>query len=630
MQFQRRDVPVTGFSPRAVLRGLLACFICFPPTLDAAPVSGEAVYKSRCAGCHELVSPRIPTREALQRMSRARILRSLDFGAMMSIAYPMSRQERERVAAFLGTTRSDAVNLPVAFCSAQLALADQRRARLGGDWNGWSPSPSNTRYQSADEARLTIDQVRKLRLKWAFGFEGDVTAFGAPTVVEGKLFVGSAAGVVYSLNAETGCNFWTFLANGPVRSAVLDVRSASGDSLLFGDQNGWFYSLDSRSGRLRWKRRLEEHEAARLTGAPIEKDGAVFVPVASWEETRGRSPQYACCTFRGSVVALRVRDGSVVWKSYMVPLPEKRGITSVGTARYGPSGAGIWSAPTLDAKRGRIYVTTGDNYSSPATATSDAIVALELKTGRIIWTRQTASNDVFNLGCSAQGPNCPAENGPDHDYGASVSLVKTSGGREVLLAGQKSGMVYALDPEQEGKILWEARVGKGGRVGGVQWGMASDGQHLFAAVSDVVLRPRKTSGPDDLRTFDLDPTEGGGMTALRVEDGRKIWHVPGHACDTGKPGCSPAQSAAVTAIAGAVFSGSMDGHLRAFAAEDGALLWDFDTARNYQTLNGVVAKGGSLDGAGPVIVGGMIFVNSGYARFGGMAGNVLLAFAPEP
>ena len=559
-------------------------------------------------------------------MSVARILRSMDYGVMMNIASPMSRIERQAVAGYIGREGDDAKPVPVAFCSVETG---RPASRVGGKWAGWSPSASNTRYQSGEEADLSLGQIRRLKLKWAFGFEGDVTAFGAPTIVDGRLFTGSAGGVVYALDAATGCIFWTFTANGPVRSAMLAAPSSSSHTLLFGDQNGWFYALDSKTGHLIWKRRVEEHEATRLTGAPVEKDGVVFVPVASWEETRALSSGYPCCTFRGSVVAMRVKDGTVVWKTYMTPAPVKRGVTAAGTVRYGPSGAGIWSAPTLDPKRGRLYVTTGDNYSTPASANSDAVVALELKSGRIVWARQTTANDAFNAACLGKGPNCPAEDGPDHDYGASAMLVSTNGNRDMLIAGQKSGMVYALDPDMDGKVLWAVRVGKGGLLGGIQWGMASDGQKAFAAVSDVV-RKRRTPGLDDLRQAELDPVQGGGIAALRLEDGQKLWQLPGHPCQPAKPGCSPAQSAAVTAIPGAVFSGSLDGHLRAFASEDGALLWDFDTARTFQTVNGVGAKGGSLDGAGPIIAGGMVFVNSGYARFGGMPGNVLLCFAPEP
>ncbi|HYR41822.1 MAG TPA: PQQ-binding-like beta-propeller repeat protein, partial [Terriglobia bacterium] len=455
-------------------------------SLQAGPVSGEEIYRTRCASCHEQVNARIPSREALQKMSASRILRTLDFGLMMSIAYPLRRDEREAVASFLGTAGDDTAMPASAFCrSDRRILSNQTR----GNWNGWSPSPSNTRYQNAEAAGLTAEQIRKLKLKWAIGFPGDVTAFAAPTLWNGTLFVGSAGGIVEAVDTKTGCVYWTFQANGPVRAAPLlaPITPASSDpSLLFGDQIGWFYSINARTGKLQWKRRVETHEATRLTAAAAAEDGVVFVPAASWEETRALDPQYPCCTFRGSLTALRVRDGSVVWKTYMVGPPVKIGVTSAGTERFGPSGAGIWSKPTVDRKRGVLYVTTGDNYSYPATATSDAVVAIDLKTGRIIWSQQTTPNDVYNSSCGAKGSNCPPDNGPDHDFGSSIMLVQTSSGRELLVAGQKSGMVYALDPNQRGKIMWQTRVGQGSANGGVQWGMATDGQKVYAAVSDVV------------------------------------------------------------------------------------------------------------------------------------------------
>ncbi len=394
---------------------------------------------------------------------------------------------------------------------------------------------------------------------------------------------------------------------------------------MFTDQNGGVYAVDARSGKARWTMRVEEHEATRLTGSIAVHDGVAFVPAASWEETRSIDPKYECCTFRGSVTAVRIRDGYVRWKTYLVDEPQRTGTTAAGTATFGPSGAGVWATPTVDEARGLLYVTTGDNYSHPATATSDAVVALDLKSGRIVWTQQTLPGDVYNSACGSRGPNCPEDSGPDYDFGSSAMLVRTAQGRDVLLAGQKSGVVYALDPANNGALLWQTRVGKGGTNGGVQWGMASDGRNVYAAVSDVV-RLQSVSGAAPIGGAQLDPVLGGGLTALRVADGAKVWFAPSTPCAPPRPGCSPAQPGAVTAIPGAVFSGSMDGHIRAFAAADGRLLWDFDTVRSYETVNGVPATGGSLDGPGPVVVAGRVFVSSGYPRFGGTPGNVLLAF----
>jgi polyvinyl alcohol dehydrogenase (cytochrome) len=589
---------------------------------SAQTPSGEVVYKQRCAGCHEQASTRIPPREALQKMPATRIVRALDVGAMMAVAFTMSHDERVAVASYLGTSASIEGPPASAFCS-------DRSVRLGAHpaaaWNGWSPGSSNARFQSADAAKLTSEQVPRLKLRWAFGFDGDVAAFAPPTALDGHLFVGSAAGTVHALRADTGCLKWTFQANGPVRAAILAVPLNGSHALLFGDMAGWFYALDAARGTLLWKVHVE-HDSTRLTAAAAAHDGIVYVPVASWEETRSSDANYACCTFRGSVVALRVSDGKQLWKTYLVDESKERGRTPAGIARLGPSGVAVWSSPTLDMSRRRLYVTTGDNYSSPATTLSDAVIALDLESGRIVWSKQITKDDVFNGHCASGGVNCPEKMGPDFDFGSSAILAKTAG-RDVLLAGQKSGIVFALDPDKQGEILWQTRVGIGGTGGGVQWGMASDGQHVYAAVAD----PGRTrqNNPTDTRRYLVDPNIGGGLTALRVADGSTAWFAAPVPCVAGAPvGCSPAQSAAVTAIPGVVFAAAYDGHLRAYASSDGKVLWDFDTMRNFETVNGVKARGGSIDGPGAVVAGGMVFITSGYPRNGGVPGNVLLAFGP--
>jgi len=599
--------------------------ILLPFPTFAASTAGEAVYQKRCASCHEQTSPRIPHREALQKLPSARILRALDSGAMMSIAFTMSREDRMAVASFLGTDASVSAPPASAFCADRTV---KLAAALKFVWNGWSPGSNNARFQPAEAAGLSLDQVRGLKLKWAFGFDGDATAFAPPTFMDGQIFVGSAGGVIHALRAESGCLQWVFQANGSVRSSIVSAPFGEQHALLFGDMTGWFYAVEAETGKLLWKVHIETHDSTRLTAAPVVHDGIVFVPVASWEETRAGDPEYACCTFRGSVVALRIRDGSQLWKTYMTPEPKETGKNARGISRFGPSGVGVWSAPTLDAKRGLLYVATGDNYSLPATETSDAVIALDLATGKIVWSKQITARDVYNGSCGRDPGSCGEQPGPDFDFGSSAILVTAAGGRELLLAGQKSGLVFALDPAKKGEIVWQTRVGEGGLHGGVQWGMSSDGQRVYAAVSDE-HRLRQTNALEARRVIP-DPKQGGGLTALRIGDGKELWHVAPAPCPDGAPpGCSPAQPGAVTGIPGVVFATSLDGHLRAHSAEDGKILWDFDTARDFKTVNGVKASGGSIDGPGAVVVNGMVFISSGYPRNGGIPGNVLLAFGSE-
>jgi len=594
------------------LIGIWVALVLLPTPAALAAATGEEVYAKRCAACHDQTNPRIPSRDSLKKIPSTRILKVLDFGVMMQVAYQLTRQDREAVAKFLGTEGAQKTLAPEAFCRDRTVAINDKSKFI---WNGWSPKGDNARFQPADVAGLSIDQVRKLKLKWAFGYEGDVNAFAAPAFFDGQIFVGSAGGTVHALRAESGCIQWTFEAHGPVRSAMIVVPNGSRHALLFGDQIGWYYALEAETGKLLWSKRIEDHDTARLTGAALVRNGIVYVPVASWEETRSSGADYVCCTFRGSLVALRIRDGEQLWKSYMVPEPTEQGKTASGKAKWGPSGASIWSTPIYDEKRNLIYVTTGDNFSAPATLTSDALVAIDPAGGKIVWSSQTTANDVS-----------PSERGPDVDFGAAPILAKTPEGRDLILGGQKSAMVYAFDPDKKGEIVWQTRVGRGGATGGVQWGMSFDGRNVYASVSDGAGKRVTNESGASVRI--LDPTVGGGLTALKVSDGSKLWFAPPPDCGT-RPGCSPAQSAALTSLPGVVFSGTLGGILRAYSTEDGTPLWDYDTVRDFQTVNGVKAKGGAIDGPGAVVIQGMVFVNSGYSRFGGLPGNVLLAFAPE-
>jgi polyvinyl alcohol dehydrogenase (cytochrome) len=599
---------------------IVLTFVLISSRAVFAADSGEVVYQKRCAMCHDQGGERIPSKATLQTLPASRIQRALDAGAMMAVGFTLNRDDRQAVASYLGTTASPEVPSPAAFCADRtVKIADTPQQ----SWNGWSPTATNARFQDAAAARLSIDQVRRLQVKWAFGFDGDATAFAPPTVIDGEVFVGSAAGMIRAMHAGTGCLHWVFQANGPVRSSIVEVSSGRDHVLLFGDLTGWFYSIKAETGDLLWKVQVDAHQSTRLSGGPLAADGVVYVPVASWEEVRSADTTYACCTFRGSVVALRINDGKQIWKTWMTGPPIARGSTANGVKTFGPSGVGVWARPTLDATRNLLYIATGDNYSYPSTETSDAVLALDRTTGRIVWSKQLVTNDVYNSGCLPNPERC----GPDFDFGSSPILVRTNAGRELLLAGQKSGVVWALDPANKGEVVWQARVGLGGTNGGVQWGMATDGEQVFATVSDL----DRTAGRVDIDARRLpDPTAGGGLTALRVADGIQAWRVAAAPCAKDAPvGCSPAQPGAVTEIPGVVFATSDDGHVRAHATATGELLWDFNTMREFATVNHVSAKGGSIDGPGVVVSNGMVFVTSGYPRNGGVAGNVLLAFSPQ-
>lgn len=604
-----------------------ACLVLLMPALAAAQQAapnGEAVYTQHCAGCHEGTVPRMPSRDTLRGLTPAHVETMLGSWTMRRQGAALDSAERRAVAEFLTGRPAGSYASPIdaiaddAYCRAGTGGA----APLAGSaWNGWGNNQRNTRAQSAAAAGLSANDVPGLTLKWAFGLPGVSASGSQVTVLGSRVFVGSRNGMIYSLDKDTGCIAWTFEADYGVRSTPVagPIVSGNAGTLYFGDAFAQVYALDIATGALRWKVKVDDHLDAMITAGLAFNDGRLYVGVASLEEGTAGMPTYECCTFRGSIVSLDAATGRQIWKTYAIEETPGRTTTNpVGTQLWGPAGAGIWSTPVVDPDRNRIYVTTGDSYSNPPSPESDAVMALDLETGRKIWVRQTLSGDAWNTGCfEADDPaeaNCPEGAGPDFDFGSSPVLATLADGREVLLAGQKSGMLYGLNPDT-GAILWQTRAGAGGVLGGIEWGFAVEGQVAYASLSGA---------------FEQDAGEAGGMVAVNAADGAVQWTAPPPANLCGdRVGCNTAQPAAVTAIPGVVFSGSLDGHLRAYETETGRVLWDLDTGHEFETVNGVPARGGSFNGPGATLAGGMLFVTSGYSPIGFMSGNVLLAFAVD-
>ncbi|MCP3368271.1 PQQ-binding-like beta-propeller repeat protein [Bradyrhizobium cajani] len=593
---------------------------CCAPAL--AQQDGAALYATHCAQCHDGdVQNRVPSRSALQAMSFDHVLGALISGSMAAMAKDRSEDERRAIAAFVtgkaatGGVAADAQGR----CTQQASGFPQ--SLDGPRWNGWGVDVTNSRFQPADMAGLTAEQVPQLRLKWAYAFPGASVSFAPPTIVGGLLFIGGTDRKVHALDARSGCTLWTFATDAAVRAAISFAQLPGSDqfAIFFGDLRANAYAVNALTGTLIWKTKVDEHAAARITGAPVLHSGVLYAPVSSIEEAVGSQVTYECCTFRGSVVALEAATGKVVWQAYTIPeVPHPTGKNARGTQLFGPSGAAIWSAPTIDVKRSAIYVATSNSYSNPPSATSDAILAFDLATGKLLWKQQATPKDAFVVACfTADKTNCPDDHGPDHDFGQSPILVTLRDGKRVLAIAQKSGVVHALDPDDDGKILWQTRIGKGGPLGGSEWGSAANGDHIYVANSDVRFSRDGTR--------QLDSTQGGGLFGLDLVNGKIAMEVPPVPCGDRRQ-CSPALSAAVSLIPGVVFSGGVSGFLRAYATADGKLLWEFDTARDFKAVNGVPAHGGAIDGPGPVIAGGMLYTNSGYGQWSGVAGNVLLAF----
>jgi polyvinyl alcohol dehydrogenase (cytochrome) len=392
--------------------------------------------------------------------------------------------------------------------------------------------------------------------------------------------------------------------------------------VMFGDVLARIYSLDARTGELQWSHKLDDHPHATMTGSPALRDGTAYVPISSLEVTSAGDPNYPCCSFRGKVVALDAWSGEERWRAFSIAEPAKEvGRTSAGTTTLAPSGAPIWNSPTIDTKRGVLYVGTGQNYSSPQSATSDALLAFRLTDGKMLWSKQTLANDVWNVGCMMQNnPNCPPENGPDVDFGAGTILTTLPNGKDVILAGQKNGVVYAFDPDRQGAILWQTRVGRGGIQGGVHFGMALEGARLLVPISDM------TDGRDG-RPVDGPPRPG--LYALDAVTGKVLWATPADNQCGAKPFCDPGISAAITATQGVAFAGHMDGRFRAYDTATGAVLFEKETHASFQTVSGAAASGGSFGGGGSAVRDGYVVVNSGYGMYFHMPGNVLLAFGPK-
>jgi polyvinyl alcohol dehydrogenase (cytochrome) len=556
-------------------------------------------------------------------MSADRVLAAMETGPMISMAVRLTTADRRAIAEFVS---GKPIGQPLVTTPPASAMcpggASSSFTPDGATWTGWGENTSNTRFQST--AGMNAAEVPRLKVKWAFAFPGDIQANSQPTIAGGRVFVGSPGGKVYSLDAKTGCVHWYIDADAGVRSAVTLARVGSKDIAFFGDGKANVYAVDAATGKQLWKTKSDDFPVAGITGSPVFHNGRIYIGIRSGEEAAGADPNYECCRFRGSVVALDAATGKQVWKTYLVDEPKQTTKNKAGAQLWAPSGVAVWSTPAIDARRNTLYVTTGNNYTDPATRLSDAFLAMDLNSGKILWSRQMTPRDAYTSACRLPDKtNCAESNGPDFDFGSSPILVTLANGKRALVAGQKSGVVYSVDPDNQGELLWQTRVGKGGTAGGVQWGSAADQNNLYVAVSDVGrIMLTYTSATD------ADPKQGGGMFALRLDSGERVWYTPPAPC-ANRPRCSPAQSAAVTAIPGVAFSGSVDGHLRAYSTRDGKVVWDFDTAQNYQTVNGVPGHGGSLDGPGAAIADGMLFVNSGYPTAGGMSGNVLLAFSVD-
>ena len=576
--------------------------------------SGWSTFQTQCAGCHGVVTPigAAPTAWTIRTMTPERIYAALQ--GKTHHGRTLSDIQARRVGEFMG-------GRPLGSTDAGEAKAMPNQCRINPPitdpaaspgWNGWSNDLANTRFQPAAAARLTAADVPRLTLKWAFGFPHGETSSAQPTVVSGRVFAASDNGYLYSIDAKTGCVYWSYQQGSIVRNspAVGAVSGAGGArwAVFFGDGHAYVHAVDAQTGRRLWRVRVDEHPVARITAAVKYHDGRVYVPVSGSEEFSAGHVDYPCCTSRGALVSLDANTGKQIWATYNVDEPKPWKKNPNGVQLYGPSAGGIWAAPTIDTVRGAVYVGTGDAVTPPESKLTDAVMAMDLKTGKVLWSWRSLEYDLFMGGCS--GPTrseaCPSPMGPDFDIGNSPILVTLMNGKRALLVGLKNADIAALDPDDNGKLLFRVNplgakpgaTGRGGR-GSIVWGgAASEGRVYYG-----------TGAP--------------GLAAIDAATGANAWIFTA----PGARGGSAGLGAAPTAIPGVVFEGATDGQLFAVSSADGQRLWQFNTAQDFDTVNKIAARGGAINTSGAVVVDGMVYVSSGYAIIAGAsAGNVLLAF----
>ncbi|MGI9327537.1 MAG: PQQ-binding-like beta-propeller repeat protein [Pseudomonadales bacterium] len=604
------------------LCAMLAVVGCSTPATESSPsstvetqtaatglVDPASTFQQRCVQCHDGSVPKAPHQVSFQIIGRDSIYQALTDGMMQVHVQGLTDPEIQSLASHLGG--STVASEPVKMC-AQTKSVGGRPAH-----QGWSLTQAGTRFVPPEKSGIDRSNVAGLQLKWAFAFPGASRARSQPVILGDYVLVGSQDGTVYALELDSGCSQWTFKADAEVRSAI--ALSDDGRQAYFGDIVGNVYALNSTDGSLRWKQLAHSHPDVTLTGSPRLYQDHLYVPLSSSEWARAADPGYGCCTFRGGVVAMNTDDGSIDWTAYAIPeaaqLTGKK--NELGAAMRHPAGAPIWNSPTIDEKRGTLYVGTGEAYTSPAADTSDSVIAFDLATGDMRWFYQSISGDAWNMACFIGGTaNCPEENGPDLDIGAPPVITTLANGEDRIIAGQKSGHVFALDPE-DGSLLWRNKIGRGGFAGGVHWGLAVSPERIYAPNADTIFTGRFKGEPKP------------GLFALDPANGEIEWFTPApNICaEADKPACDPGLSAAVTATEEVVFAGAFDGHLRAYDAANGKILWDFNTNTEFATVSGELAHGGSIESDGPVLYNGHVLVNSGYLFGDRMPGNVLLVFA---
>tara|TARA_R110002110_G_scaffold415561_2_gene650955 strand:+ start:185706 stop:187682 length:1977 start_codon:yes stop_codon:yes gene_type:complete len=602
---------------------------------------GGKLFDKHCASCHDNPATHSPSREALSGFSKETVMVALEFGKMQPMAAHLSKQERGLIALYLAGTAPD---------DSGWIAENQCQSRPSADTTAfvtdWGLGPQNRRYVSAEKAGITAANVNSLELAWSLAFPRVTDMRSQPAIIGDTMYFGDKTGKLFAIDRTRGCvRAHTEVISG-IRSAITVATLESGRQLLiFADSMASIYAVDPQSLETVWQEDARIYETSVITGSISYHADRLFVPVSSYEVAVSGSPSHVCCKSHGGVISLDARNGKRLWEWHATADATLQGQNADGMDVYGPSGGSVWSTPAIDPERNRIYFGTGENLSKPATETSDAIIALDMGSGKQLWVFQATANDVWNAACLNGGANCPEDAGGDFDFGASVIIAQAPDGQDLLLAGQKSGDVYALDTD--GELVWHrsvsnAAIGPGlaqtTTNGGVHWGMSLSGDKLIVAAADPEReRPEYIPKP--------------GLHALDITDGSVLWFQPvERGCyipDEDKPliglqnmragkqlsledmyRCSfyYGLSAATLATPELAFSAGLDGKVRAYDINNGDVLWQAETARPITASNGIDGHGGAIDVGGQVLADGWLYVQSGYSMFGQLPGNLLLAY----
>ncbi len=590
---------------------------------------GAALYAANCADCHE--NPDLKRAQPLERLallSPAQVSFAMSNGIMKAQANDLSLGEQLEITTFIAGERVVWSPDPGAYCGGREPADATGTMDLTPRFQRWAVDARATAALAEGASTIRSENVSDLSLAWAFGLPDVTNARSQPVITADTLFVAATSGHLFALDRHTGCIRWHRTLPAPPRTALTLGKAQGQPTLFFGDMEAHVNAVAAENGAGLWRHDAGITKHTLLTGAVVQHQDRLIVPASLYEVGLAANPEYECCVSHGGVLMLDAETGDRLWTTPMTETATRQGQTDVGTRSWGPSGVAVWSTPTVDVERGLIYLGTGQNTSLPTTGYSDSVLALHLDTGVIAWHFQAIAGDAYNLACDRNppGPNCPKWRGPDHDIGAAVVITKDAEGRDRLIVGQKSGDVYALDPDRKGALIWQKRVGAGSALGGIHWGLAVADGVIYAPVADP---------PYPLPNYRPAP----GLYALSVENGELLWEAPvQRGCETNLyeyfgrtelyPDCSFffGLSAPPLVVNDLVLAAALDGRLRAFSRETGDVLWETDTYRGFETVNGVPAHGGAIDVAGVQVAGDLLYVQSGYGQFGQLPGNALLAY----